>query len=109
MNNIKLLSIFAFVYITCIYYQLFFSGIFNPSFSIPRFSTSFKPINGYEWETSQINIILLIKLFGIYLLTSKMNISFSNLLMYIFTMEFILLTSINSSSMIIHPLILIIF
>lgn len=105
MINIKLMSIFVFVYILCVYYHIFFKNIINVSIPINKFQSSFKPINGYNWETSDFNIILLIKLLAIILLAKYKNISIFNILLYIFSLETLLLFSINNSSFILHSLV----
>lgn len=109
MNNIKLFEIFSFVYILSIFYTIFFKNSFDISYKVPRFSSSFKPINGYNWECSEINLLLLFKLYGIHILTTKYNLNFKKILLYVFLMETLLLITINSSSFILHSLISIIF
>jgi hypothetical protein len=104
MNNIK---IFIFVSLLCIYYNLYFSNIFY-SYQVPHFSSSFKPINNYTWETSQINLLLGIKLYGIYLLAINKT-SIFNVFFHIFMLETISLVSCESSSFILHTLISIVF
>ena len=109
MNNIKLFEIFSFVYILSIFYFIFFKNSFNIHYKVPKFASSFKPINGYTWESSEINFLLLFKLYGIHILTTKYKINLKEIILYVFLMETILLITINSSSFILHPIISIIF
>jgi hypothetical protein len=106
MNNIKLSKIFIFILVLSIFYNLFFSNI---SFIVPHFSTSFKPINGYLWESSEINFLLLIKLYGIYLISNIKKSTIVHALLHIFGLEIILLTVFKNSSFIIHTIISIVF
>ena len=109
MNNIKLFEIFSFVYILSIFYVIFFKNSFDIYYKVPRFSSSFKSINGYEWECSEINLLLLFKLYGIHVLTTKYKVNLKTILLYIFLMETLLLITINSSSFVLHPIISILF
>jgi hypothetical protein len=106
MNNIKLSKIFLFILVLSIFYNLFFS---NMSFIVPHFSTSFKPINGYLWESSELNFLLLIKLYAIYLISNIKNYTIVHALLHVFGLELLLLTIFKKSSLIIHGIISIIF
>jgi hypothetical protein len=105
MNNIKIL---IYVSLLCIYYNLYLNNFLN-SYQVPHFSSSFKPINNYTWETSEINLLLGIKLYGIYLLVKYTKTSFYKILFHIFMLETILIISCANSSFILHTLISIIF
>jgi hypothetical protein len=72
----------------------------NFSYSVPHFSNSFKEINGYLWESSEINILLLIKLYGIFLIARTKDIKFYHALLYIFMIEIALLAIFKKSSFI---------
>jgi len=109
MNNIKLSKIFIFILVLSIFYNLFFSNISNISFIVPHFSNCFKPINGYLWESSEINFLLLIKLYGIYLISNIKNYTIIHAVLHIFGLELLLLTIFKNSSFIIHTLISITF
>jgi len=109
MNNIKLIKIFAFIYILCFVYNYFLINIYNISFPIPHFSSCFKEINGYLWESSDINLFLLIKLYGIYLISKLHNIKYSQVFSYIILMESTLLITFKKSSFIIHTFISMMF
>lgn len=109
MINIKLIKVFIFILILSIFYNFLLSEIFNFSYSLPHFSSSFKPINGYLWESSELNILLLIKLYGIYLLTSIKKINLLLVIIYTFLLEIILLGIFKKSSFIVHGTISIIF
>ena len=109
MNNIKLFEIFSFVYILSIFYFIYFKNSFNIFYKVPKFALSFKPINGYDWESSEINLLLLFKLYGIHIMTTKYKVNLKTILLYIFLMEILLLITINSSSFILHPIISILF
>jgi hypothetical protein len=108
MNNIKLIKIFVFIYILCFFYISYLDQN-NFSLSVPHFSTSFKEINGYLWESSQINILLLIKLYGIYLISKLNNIKYHQVFLYIILLESSLLLTLKKSSLIIHTTISMIF
>jgi len=103
---IHIILIFIFIYMLCLYYNIYFDKVLNIHYKVPKFYKSFKPINNFNWETSELNFILLIKLFGIFLL-SKKNIFL--ILLYIYLLETLLLILSNSSSFVLHPLICIIF
>jgi len=108
MYNIKLIKIFAFIYMLCFFYNSFLNQC-NICMLVPRFSNCFKEINGYLWESSEINILLLIKLYGIYLISKLDNIKNYQVMLYIFLLEFILLFTFKKSSLIIHTIISMIF
>jgi hypothetical protein len=108
MYNIKLIKIFAFIYMLCFFYNSFLNQN-NIFICVPRFSTSFKEINGYLWESSEINILLLIKLYGIYLVSKLDNIKNYQVMLYIFALESALLVTFKKSSLIIHTIISMIF
>ena len=108
MNNIKLIKIYIFILILCFFYNSFLKQ-FNISYSVPHFSNSFKEINGYLWESSELNILLLIKLYGIFLIAKTKNIKFYHALLYIFMIETTLLAIFKKSSFILHTIISIIF
>ena len=109
MNNIKLIKIFAFIYILCFIYNSFLINIYNISYPIPHFSSCFKEINGYLWESSDINLFLLIKLYGVYLISKLDNIKYYQVLSYIIFLESTLLITLKKSSFIIHTFISIMF
>jgi hypothetical protein len=108
MNNIKLIKIFAFIYMLCFFYNSFLNQ-YNICMSVPHFSNCFKEINGYLWESSEINILLLIKLYGIYLISKLDNIKYHQVMLYIFALESALLVTFKKSSFIIHTFISMIF
>jgi len=108
MYNIKLIKIFAFIYMLCFFYNSFLNQN-NIFICVPHFSTSFKEINGYLWESSEINILLLIKLYGIYLISKLDNIKNNQVILYIFALESTLLLTFKKSSFIIHTFISMIF
>ena len=108
-NNIKIIKIFIFILILCFFYNSFLLNLYNISYSIPHFSNSFKEINGYLWESSELNILLLIKLYGIFLISRLQDIQFYHILLYIFILETALLTIFKKSSFILHSFISIVF
>ena len=105
---IKLIKIFAFRYMLCFFYNSFLNQC-NICILVPRFSNCFKEINGYFWESSEINILLLIKLYGIYLISKLDNIKNYQVMLYIFALESTLLFTFKKSSLIIHTIISMIF
>jgi hypothetical protein len=107
MYNIKLIKIFAFIYMLCFFYNYFLNN--NMYFLVPHFSNCFKEINGYLWESSEINILLLIKLYGIYILSKLNNIKNYQVFLYIILLESALLITFKKSSFIIHTFISMIF
>ena len=108
MYNIKLIKIFAFIYMLCFFYNSFLNQN-NICILVPHFSNCFKEINGYLWEASEINILLLIKLYGIYLISKLDNIKNHQVILYIFALESTLLLTFKKSSFIIHTFISMIF
>jgi hypothetical protein len=108
MNNIKLIKIYIFILVICFFYNSFLDKL-NFSYSVPHFSTSFKEINGYLWESSEINILLLIKLYGIFLIAKTKDTKFYHAFLYIFMIEIALLAIFKKSSFILHSFISIIF
>ena len=74
MYSIELFKIYLFVYLCCVGYRAFLNNLV-PGYPVPRFSTSFKPINGWTWETSMLTPEILIKLYGIKLISQLKNYS----------------------------------
>lgn len=113
MYNIKVINVFIFIYILCLFNNLFLINLI-PVYNVPHFSICFKPINNYNWECSGLNLELLIKIYGIYLLAkiNKINqkkLSFCSLITFIYSLETVLLLTSKKSSFILHPLISILF
>ena len=78
---------------------------FNKRFSVAHFESSFKPIRGYNWETSLLNLELVIKLYSIYLISKIPDSTVLNILIHIVLLESSLLATSNSSSFVLHGLI----
>lgn len=104
MYNLKLFKIFLFTYLCCISYRAFFQNLI-PEFKIPHFSSSFKPIRGFAWETSTINPEILIKLYGIKLISQIKNSNLLDVIIHTVLLESTLLFTNGKSSVILSSII----
>jgi hypothetical protein len=91
----------------CISYRSFLNNLV-PGYSVPRFNTSFKPINGWNWETSILTPEILIKIYGIKLISDIKESSWADVLVHISFLEASLLITTGSSSFVLNGLISII-
>lgn len=104
MYTIKLFKIYLYIYLCCIGYRAFLKNLV-PGYPVPRFSTSFKPINGWDWETSMLTPEILIKLYGIKLISQLDKITWGDALGYILLLETSLLVTTKSSSFVFDGLV----
>jgi hypothetical protein len=107
MYNIEVFKIYLFIFLCCISYRSFLKNLV-PGYPIPRFSTSFKPINGFAWEISTLTPEILIKLYGIKLISQLKKTSWINVLTHIYLLEASLLVTTGSSSFVFDSLVSII-
>lgn len=104
MYNIDLLKIYLFTYLNCLACRVFLQNLV-PGYKVPHFAKSFQPINGWDWETSIINLELIIKLYSIKLIAQMPNSTIYNVLFHILLLEGSLLVSFGSSSFVLHGLV----
>jgi hypothetical protein len=104
MYTIELFKIYLFTYLCCLFIRVFLENLV-PTYPVAHFESSFKPINGFNWETSVINLELVIKLYSIYLIAKIPNSTVTNVLIHIGLLESTLLATSNSSSFVLHGLI----
>jgi hypothetical protein len=104
MYSIELFKIYLFIYLCCVCYRAFLQKLV-PGYPVPRFSTSFKPINGWTWETSTLTPEILIKLYGIKLISQLKKTSWTNVLTHVYLLELSLLFTTGSSSFVFDSLV----
>jgi len=104
MYSIELFKIYLYIYLCCVSYRAFLKNLV-PGYPVPRFSTSFKPINGWAWETSTLTPEILIKLYGIKLISQLKKTSWADALTYIYLLELSLLFTTGSSSFVFDGLV----
>jgi len=104
MYTIELFKIYLFTYLSCLFCRVFLEKI-TPSYSVSHFESSFKPINGWNWETSVLNLELVIKLYSIYLISKIPESTVQNVVLHIILLEGTLLATSNSSSFVLHGII----
>lgn len=104
MYTIDLFKIYLFTYLSCLFYRTFLENLV-PTYPVAHFESSFKPIRGFNWETSVINLELGIKLYSIYLIARIPKSTVTNVLVHIGLLESSLLATTASSSFVLHGLI----
>ena len=104
MYNFDLFKIYLFTYLNCLACRVFIQNLI-PGYKVPHFSQSFQPINGWDWETSILNLELIIKLYSIKLISQIPGVSIYNVLLHILLLESTLLVSFGNSSFVLHGLI----
>lgn len=101
MYNIDLFKIYLFTYLCCVVYRVFLQNL-TSGYPIPRFATSFKPINGWDWETSTVTPEILIKLYGIKLIAQLENTTWTDAFTHLTFLETALLITTGNSSFVLH-------
>jgi hypothetical protein len=104
MYTIELFKIYLFTYLSCLFCRVFLQNLV-PTYPVSHFQSSFKPINGWNWETSILNLELVIKLYSIYLIAKLPKSNVPNVILHIVLLESTLLVTSNSSSFVLHGLI----
>jgi len=104
MYTIELFKIYLFTYLSCLFYRVFIQNL-APTYPVSHFVSSFKPIKGWNWETSVLNLELVIKLFSIHLISKIPKSTVTNVIIHIGLLESTLLATNNSSSFVLHGLI----
>ncbi len=104
MYTIDLFKIYLFTYLCCLFSRTFLENLV-PTYPVTHFESSFKPINGWNWETSVINLELGIKIYSIYLISKIPKSTVTSALIHIVLLESSLLATSNSSSFVLHGLI----
>jgi len=104
MYTIELFKIYLFTYLSCLFLRTFLENII-PVYPVPHFVSSFKPIKGYSWETSVINLELGIKLYSIYLIAKIRKSTVTSVFIHIMLLEGTLLATTASSSFVLHGLV----
>ncbi len=104
MYTIELFKIYLFTYLGCLFSRTFLQNLV-PTYPVPHFESSFKPIKGFNWETSVINLELGIKLYSIYLIARIPKSTVASVILYIGLLESTLLATTASSSFVLHGLI----
>lgn len=104
MYSIDLFKIYLFTYLNCIACRVFLQNLV-PGYKVQHFAKSFQPINGWDWESSVLNLELVIKLYSIKLIAQIPNSTIYNMLFHILLLESSLLVTFGSSSFVLHGLV----
>ena len=107
MYTIELFKIYLFTYLNCVGFRAFLQNLV-PEYKVPHFSSSFQPINGWNWESSGLTPEILIKLYSIKLIARLPKSSIFDVLIHIIFLESSLLISSGNSSFILNGMISII-
>jgi hypothetical protein len=100
---VSILRTQTFFYALIIFFLMFISGGFDPSYPIETLQDAFSPIDEFVWESGQLDIPLALKMICVFLVVKRNSrIKTWVLMLLLFSFEMVTLVNGERSSFLLH-------